>query len=128
MVFQSQGVWSEAERLYKEALDRKDGLSQTHFNLGYVYLEQGRFKLAVRENERVLELDPPNADAHVNLASAWLGLAAPERALSAYESALELLQDGDENRRRVLTQLALLKQEIASVTASSESSATQGAR
>ena len=113
MIYQTRGVWGEAERLYKAALARNGGLVQTQFNLGFVYLEQGRFKEAVAQNEKVLTLRPDHVDAYLNLASAWIGLSATERAGTAYARVLELMDGADPRRSSVITQLRSLNPDIA---------------
>lgn len=101
----------------------RDGtLAQTHFNLGFVYLEQERFEEAAAQITGVLELDPDNVDAYLNLASACLGLSAEERAVTAYERALELMEEKDARRPTLITRLAVLKQTMAAADPDNKSS------
>ena len=58
MVYQQLQAWPEAERAYAQALQRNGRLSQSHFNLGYIYLQEKRYEEAIAACQRVLELDP----------------------------------------------------------------------
>lgn len=54
---------------------------------------QGRYQEAVAAHEKVLELDPRRAQAHLNLLSAHLELGNLEQAERHYRAALELAPD-----------------------------------
>ena len=72
--------------------------------------------LAAREcYERILDIDPRNVRAHIDLGDHYRNLGANDRALEYYKEAAELLQyasrdrDRKEDARELLEAIALLK-------------------
>ncbi len=54
----SQKEYDQAQEAFQSAVDRDPQNPQGHFHLGYLYEMQGDRQLAIREYEKVLELDP----------------------------------------------------------------------
>ena len=78
-IFQDElGDYAAGERSHRAALNRREGFSPLHNNLGYNLLLQGRHGEAVREFRRALELDANSAIARSNLA-----IALAERPVEA---------------------------------------------
>jgi tetratricopeptide (TPR) repeat protein len=60
---------------------------------GAVALEQGAYSEAIRSFEQAISLDATDARTHFNLASVYEMLHEEEKAISAYQDALELEHD-----------------------------------
>lgn len=61
-----------------------------HFNLGVSYQKQGNIHKAIKEYERVLELDPNNAEAHNNLGIIYKEKGDLDKALEHYQLVVSL--------------------------------------
>jgi tetratricopeptide (TPR) repeat protein len=79
-----------AFELAKKAITLNDGLPQAHYLLGFVYLWEKKHDQAIAELERVVALDPNDADGHAGLAEIlnWVGRA--EEAVGLVEKAMRL--------------------------------------
>ena len=70
MLLLGQGKEAEAARSLKEAVKKVPGLASSHFFLGMISYQKRDMKLAQREFQRTLELDPEAMpEARVYLAS-----------------------------------------------------------
>ena len=80
------GRFDEAIALQKRALRRCDPLNRSGwYNLGFRYLAAGRATEAEATLQKLLELDPDDADAHSLLGDAYLVQGRAEAALAEYE-------------------------------------------
>lgn len=59
-------------------------------NLGYAYLQLGRYDRALEYLNRAIETDPRNAEAQLNLGLTYYGLGRYANAVSAWEQAVSL--------------------------------------
>jgi tetratricopeptide (TPR) repeat protein len=109
---ESAGQPGEAERLYREVIARDPKQMQARYNLGYLLLDEQRYQEAATTIEALLVLQPDNAQAYINLASAYLNLDRSPSAAEAYERFLELYEQDDAVRRKVVRQLRLLRAEV----------------
>jgi tetratricopeptide (TPR) repeat protein len=100
------GQLEEAARSYLDALNRKPGLAVLHANLAWVYVRQGRLNEALIQLERAIQLDSRDPSSYRLLGRVLRDLENPERALEAFELAVEL----DPSAREGYLELADLHQ------------------
>ena len=68
-----------------------------HYNLGVIFQKENRWKEAVREYEKVLELKPDDADANFNLALIYDTIKNDrKKAVFYYERYLDINPDADD--------------------------------
>jgi tetratricopeptide (TPR) repeat protein len=60
-------IYSEAERMYKKAIDLNRGEVDGYEGLGWLYLEEKRTKEAEKMFKKAIEMDPGNASAYEGL-------------------------------------------------------------
>ena len=85
----------------EEALKKSLALSPTYAayaNLGFLYSLQGRYADAANMTEQALRLNDHNYLVWANLAEAYAWSKQPQKAASAYEHELELVQENVEHR------------------------------
>jgi len=61
------GNFDEAEKLYKEILERLPNLAEIHYNLGHVYVGKKDLDSAEAEFRKVVELQPQKPEAYIAL-------------------------------------------------------------
>jgi tetratricopeptide (TPR) repeat protein len=61
------GVPVKFARIAQENRELVKETSEMHYNLGVFYTQNKNFKMAVKEFERALAIDPDNAKSHYNL-------------------------------------------------------------
>jgi tetratricopeptide (TPR) repeat protein len=84
---------SEVVPLYKNALTLDPACFGAHLNLGTLYFNQKKLKLAEQHYRAAIDLHPRYVLAHFNLASLYDELGQFEKAISYYRSTLELDAD-----------------------------------
>lgn len=90
LTLEREYVWSSSSRLWEDAVKKMPYNDRAHFNLGSVYMEEGRFNDAVRENNAALKLNPFDPKTYVNRGLAYAALGESEKAMSDYRRALEI--------------------------------------
>lgn len=83
-------VWSSSSRLWEDAVHKMPKNTRGHFNLASVYIKEGRYDDALRENNVALSLDPADPMAYVNHGLIHALLREPEVAMKNYKRALLL--------------------------------------
>ncbi len=73
----------------RRAIDLGANLGPVHFTLGLIHADTGRHAEAIREFERVLAVDPLNADAYRELGNALEVSGRHQEAESAFRKAIE---------------------------------------
>jgi tetratricopeptide (TPR) repeat protein len=76
-----RGSLDEAERVYRDALERHGDDPVVLFNLGVLYEDLNRKMEAVHAYQKALRLDPGLADAHYNVALLFRVLGRPKDAI-----------------------------------------------
>jgi tetratricopeptide (TPR) repeat protein len=76
-----RGSLEEAERVYRDALERHGDDPVVLFNLGVLYEDLNRKMEAVHAYQKALRLDPGLADAHYNVALLFRVLGRPRDAI-----------------------------------------------
>ena len=85
-----KGDESEAEKLYRKALEIDSRQPEAQYNLGYLMLERGQAAEAVPQFLGAIQADPRFADAYFNLAMAYEGTGDISRARPCWKHYLEL--------------------------------------
>jgi TolB-like protein/class 3 adenylate cyclase/Flp pilus assembly protein TadD len=81
---------NQAEALAQKAIDFDETSSEAHQLLSSVYLNSGKYDLALSEDSRALELNPSDAEAYAGRGSDLVFLGRPKEALKDFEIALQL--------------------------------------
>jgi tetratricopeptide (TPR) repeat protein len=89
-IFHSLGLWNQAEKYLKEAIEVDPGFPWLYNGMGSVYLEQRKFKEAEEEYKKAIELDQNFAIPHYNLGIIYRKQGKLEEAKREYEEALKL--------------------------------------
>ena len=84
------GVWRDAQTLWEDVVKKSPAKVRPRYNLGEVYLNQGRFADAIREFQTALRLAPDQAQSHYNLGMAYQKQGRLEDAVGQYQRALAL--------------------------------------
>ena len=74
MALEEEGKVSEAEAMYRQAIDDAPQWSVPWYNLGLLYKRQRQWSDSLACNRRAVELDPSDAAAWWNLGIAATGL------------------------------------------------------
>jgi protein O-GlcNAc transferase len=103
-----QGKLADAERIYREVLQRQPNNFEALHMLGVIALQTRHMERAVELIGKAVALNPTVAFAYSNLGTALRNLKRPEDALASYGSAIALKPDYAEahnNRGRALLEL-----------------------
>jgi tetratricopeptide (TPR) repeat protein/serine/threonine protein kinase len=107
-VFQKQGNYKEAIAAYRKAIELNPMDASAYYNLGSVFLIEGKNEEEVAVLcRKVIELDPSHVGAHVNLGIVLGYLGKLEEAIVYYRKALKL--DPDNKTAKLNLELALEK-------------------
>lgn len=85
-----QGRFSEAEALYKAALEVRPDDFTTHFHLGTLYADQGQLDQAMAAFEKCTALEPESPEPLFNLGLVRFKAGDPESAARLYRAVLEI--------------------------------------
>lgn len=83
-------VFSEAETLWRDTLEKNDSAWMAHQNLGVLLDNRGATEEAIRHFRRAMEFRPDDYKLHVNLAVALGRLGRRDEALEHFDAALRL--------------------------------------
>ena len=105
-----QEAMQEAERWYRQALDRDPTDQKARCNLGGLYLRQRLNDRALEQFQIALEHDPESALAHYNMAIMFAESKIYREAIREWELAAKYDPDGDIGERsrdnvRIVTEL-----------------------
>ncbi len=79
-----------AEELSQKAVSLDDTLAQVHWAVGFTALISRQYQLALSESQKVIDLDPSNADGYGLLATVLNYAAKPKDALVYMKKAMQL--------------------------------------
>jgi predicted O-linked N-acetylglucosamine transferase (SPINDLY family) len=91
-----RGRLTQAEALYRRAIELEPQRAELVNNLGHVLQDLGRLEEAVNAYRQAVALKPDFALAHVNLGAALGALKRPQEAVAAYRQALAHLRNNAE--------------------------------
>ncbi|MDH3598799.1 MAG: toll/interleukin-1 receptor domain-containing protein, partial [Candidatus Tectomicrobia bacterium] len=99
---------SEAERSYRTALDKSNGVSwqkaEAANRLGRIYAFQGQAKKAIDHYDKAIELDPTMAEVHTNKGHLQAQRELYQDAIALYQQALQV--DPEDKVATVLLRVA----------------------
>ncbi|MDO8446812.1 MAG: tetratricopeptide repeat protein [Deltaproteobacteria bacterium] len=88
LTIQREYIWISSSRLWEDTVRKMPYNERGHLNLGSVYLDEGRFKEAIRESTIVLKLNPFDPEAYVNRGLGYASMGKRDEALRDYRQAL----------------------------------------
>ncbi|HEY9669541.1 MAG TPA: tetratricopeptide repeat protein, partial [Coleofasciculaceae cyanobacterium] len=80
----------EALAYYQQALALKPDRAEVHYNLGYVFQQQGQLSAAVEHYQQAIALKPDYTDAHYNLGYVFQQQGQLSAAIQHYQHAIAL--------------------------------------
>jgi tetratricopeptide (TPR) repeat protein len=89
-VYWNERKYDEAAKAFNKQLESNPLDKFAHANLGAMYAEWHKYDLAVPELEKAASLTPDNAELQIGLGDAYLNLGQDDKALSAFDHAVEL--------------------------------------
>lgn len=85
-------IWIDNYSLFSDIIRKMPDSNRAHFNLGLIYIRQGRLEKAIQEFKTLIKINPLHDDAHYNLGWIYDNLGKKEDAISEYLSVLKLNQ------------------------------------
>ena len=82
--------YDDAVKAFNKQLENNPLDKFAHANLGAMYAEWHKYDLAVPELEKASSLSPESAELQVTLGDAYLNLGQDEKALAAFDHAVEM--------------------------------------
>jgi len=89
-VYWNDRKYDEAVKAFNKQLENNPLDKFAHANLGVMYAEWHKYSEAVVELEKAASLTPDSADLQVSLGDAYLNLSQDDKALAAFDHAVEL--------------------------------------
>ncbi len=89
-VLLGQGNLEEAEKAFREAVQKSPNKPEPLYFLGVVYLQKGEAEKALEQFQKVLKLIPNHLLSHYNIGQAYLRLDKREEAIQAFQNALKI--------------------------------------
>src|SRR5579863_1296002 len=89
-VYWNDRKYDEAVKAFSKQLENNPLDKFAHANLGAMYEEWHKYDLAAPELEKAASLTPDSAELQVSLGDAYLNLGQDEKALAAFDHAVEL--------------------------------------
>ena len=89
-VYWNDRKYDEAVKAFNKQLENNPLDKFAHGNLGAMYSEWHKYDLAAAELEKAASLTPDSGELQVSLGDAYLNLGQDEKALAAFDHAVEL--------------------------------------
>jgi len=89
-VYWNERKYDDAVKAFNKQLENNPLDKFAHSNLGAMYAEWHKYDLAVPELEKAASLTPDSPDLQVSLGDAYLNLGQDDKALAAFDHAVEL--------------------------------------
>jgi len=89
LLLEHSGQLDEAERHYRQVLDRAPKEEEARFRMGFLRLQREDYRGAAEAFEGCLKYRPSWPEAHANLALAYAGLGERDHAERLYEKMLD---------------------------------------
>jgi tetratricopeptide (TPR) repeat protein len=89
-VYWNDRKYDEAVKAFNKQLGNNPLDKFAHANLGQMYAEWHKYDLAAPELEKATSLSPDSAELQVSLGDAYLNLGQDQKALAAFDHAVEL--------------------------------------
>jgi hypothetical protein len=94
--FQRNIVWKDEFTLWSDCVKKSHNRARSYYGISIAYLNKGMYDEAIREAQRVLQINPNYPRAHkvyINLGVAYLYKGMYDEAIREYQRALELDPD-----------------------------------
>lgn len=92
---------SAAKRMYKRSLALQPYLADTHYNMGVLYAESGKYERALMSYNLATHFNPRMTEAHNNLGVVHKELGNMEMALECYKKALQCDQQHHQTHNNI---------------------------
>ncbi len=89
-VLLGRGNLEDAEKAFREAVQKYPNKPEPLYFLGVVYLQKGEAEKALEQFQKVLKLIPNHLLSHYNIGQAYLLLGKREEAIQAFQTALKI--------------------------------------
>src|SRR5579864_7327025 len=89
-VYWNERKYDEAVKAFNKQLENNPLDKFAHSNLGVMYAEWHKYNEAAPELEKAASLSPDSAELQVSLGDAYLNLGQDDKALAAFDHAVEL--------------------------------------
>ena len=89
-VYWNDRKYDDAVKAFNKQLENNPLDKFAHANLGAMYSEWHKYDLAASELEKATSLQPDNGELQVSLGDAYLNLGQDDKALAAFDHAVEL--------------------------------------
>jgi len=89
-VYTNDRKYDEAAKAFNKQLENNPLDKFAHWNLGLMYSEWHKYDLAAAELEKAASLTPESGELQVSLGDAYLNLGQDDKALAAFDHAVEL--------------------------------------
>jgi hypothetical protein len=89
-------IYKDNETLWTDMLQKRPGYWLAYNNLGYTYLELGRWKEATEAYKQEVKVRPDDAEAYCNLGFAYRQMGRQAETIEAYEQAGKVGSDNAE--------------------------------
>lgn len=83
-------VWNSELELWTDCVKKSPKKDRSHYNLGFVFLNQGKYQEAIPHLNEALQINPNYADAHNNLGNVFLNQGKYREATNQYNEALRI--------------------------------------
>jgi tetratricopeptide (TPR) repeat protein len=93
IAYSEKGMYDEAIRSLKKAVDLAPDDAPPHYNLGVVYARKGQHDKAIKSLKKAIELNPGFAEAYSGLGDAYALTGQPNKAIESSKKAIELNPD-----------------------------------
>ncbi len=111
-VYWNDRKYEEAVKAFNKQLENNPLDKFAHSNLGAMYAEWHKYDLAVPELEKAASLTPESPELQVSLGDAYLNLGQDDKALAAFDHAVEIAAGTNTTRlvwNNIAYQLSLKK-------------------
>jgi Flp pilus assembly protein TadD len=88
LTLEREYIWSSSIRLWEDTVRKMPYNDRAHLNLGSVYMQEGRYPEAIRENNTVLRLNPFDPEAYGNRGLSYASIGETEKAMRDYKTAI----------------------------------------
>ena len=78
-------IWKSEIELLTDCVKKSPRKDRPHYNLGTVFLDQGKYQEAINQYKEALQTNPNFAEAHYNLGDAYLMIGKRGLALIEYQ-------------------------------------------
>lgn len=117
--------WISESHFIQDIVKKSPKKARTHFYLGGVYFKEGKYKEALKEYQRALEINPFYPEVYNNIGNCYFIKGEYDRAIAEYQKALSLKPSlfwAHYNTGHILLQKGLYEEAITELRKSGKSS------